>query len=104
MNRILKIFCPVAERGPLADHCRIIEQGPVRNVPRPTAALLKAVLLVGTTRLSGYAPKSALLDNHQGFGRVNLDAALAPPPPARLNFRKSRRGCGRDRATPSKST
>ena len=58
----------------------------VRSVPRPTAALLKAALIVGTTKLSGYSPTSALLDNHQGFGRVNLDAVLAPPSPARLKF------------------
>ncbi len=57
-----------------------------RKVTRPTAALLKAALITGATRLSGYAPKGALVDNHQGYGRVNIDAVLSPPKPTTAQF------------------
>ena len=57
-----------------------------RRVPRPTAALLKATLIAGATRLPGYASRGAVLDPHQGFGRVRLDAVLAPPRPAVTRF------------------
>lgn len=56
------------------------------KVTKPTAALLKAALITGATRLSGYAPKGALVDNHQGYGRVNIDAVLSPPKPATTQF------------------
>jgi serine protease AprX len=60
----------------------------VRHVANPSAALLKATLIAGCTRLSGSTPKGVLVDNHQGFGRVNLDAAIAPAAPARLQFQE----------------
>ncbi|HXJ93672.1 MAG TPA: S8 family serine peptidase [Terriglobia bacterium] len=56
------------------------------GIKKPTAALLKAALIAGATRLRGYAPKTAVADNHQGFGRVNLDAVLAPAAPASVRF------------------
>jgi hypothetical protein len=56
------------------------------RIKSPSAALLKAALILGCQRLPGYAPADALLDNHQGYGRVNLDAALAPESPARSEF------------------
>jgi subtilase family serine protease len=46
-----------------------------RNVPNPSAALLKALLIAGVTRLPQTAPAGAVLDPHQGFGRVNLDGS-----------------------------
>jgi len=58
----------------------------VKNLAAPSAALLKATLVCGAARLSGYAPASAVADNHQGFGRVNLDAVLAPVAPSVLAF------------------
>jgi hypothetical protein len=64
----------------------------VKNVPTPSAALLKATLVCGATRLSGYASTSAEADNHQGFGRVNLDAALAPASPTALAFEDASAG------------
>jgi subtilisin family serine protease len=42
----------------------------------PSAALLKALLIAGAERLPGTAPAGTLMDNHQGFGRVNLDRSL----------------------------
>ncbi|MEE4261680.1 MAG: S8 family serine peptidase [Desulfobacteraceae bacterium] len=45
----------------------------------PTAALLKATLIAGAKRLVGYGAPGAVVDNDQGYGRVNLDAILAPP-------------------------
>jgi serine protease AprX len=63
-----------------------------KKIARPTAALLKAALIAGATRLSGYAPAGAVLDHHQGFGRVDLDAALSPPKPASTTFRQVRPG------------
>lgn len=63
-----------------------------KKVKSPTAALLKATLIAGATRLSGYAPKGAVLDEHQGFGRVNLDAVLSPPKPALAEFIEAKPG------------
>jgi hypothetical protein len=58
----------------------------------PSAALLKATLILGCQRLAGYAPAGAQLDNHQGYGRVDLDAVLAPASPAKCVFRDDKRG------------
>ncbi len=57
-----------------------------KKIKRPTAALLKALLIAGATRLPGYAPEGAVLDVHQGFGQVHLDAVLSPPQPAAVRF------------------
>jgi serine protease AprX len=53
---------------------------------------LKACLIAGATRLPGTAAPSAILDNHQGFGRVNLDAVLAPSPPLSARFFEKKPG------------
>jgi subtilisin family serine protease len=58
----------------------------------PSAALLKAVLILGCERLAGYSPADVLLDNHQGYGRVNLDAVLAAASPAKTLFRDDKAG------------
>ena len=47
-----------------------------RGVASPSAALLKALLIAGAQRLPGQAPATALLDNAQGYGRVDLDRSL----------------------------
>lgn len=57
-----------------------------RHVTRPSAALLKAALIAGATRLTGYASKGTLVDQQQGYGRVNLDSILAPAQPAAAKF------------------
>ena len=44
----------------------------------PSAALVKAALIAGARRLPGTAPAGVVADNHQGFGRVDLDAVLNP--------------------------
>lgn len=49
------------------------------GIHSPTAALLKALLIAGAQRLAGTAPAASIADNHQGFGRVNLDRALRRP-------------------------
>ncbi len=56
------------------------------HVRRPSAALVKAVLVAGARRLPGYAPAGTLSDPHQGFGRVDLEAVLAPKAPVRALF------------------
>jgi serine protease AprX len=63
-----------------------------QRVSSPSAALLKATLILCTERLSGYAPAGASVDNHQGFGRVNLKAGLAPEAPASVVFRDVKPG------------
>ena len=55
-------------------------------IKNPSAALLKAALIAGATRLPGTALKGALLDNHQGFGRVNLDSVVQPKKPGKVVF------------------
>jgi subtilisin family serine protease len=47
-----------------------------RGVAKPSAALLKALLIAGAQRLPKTAAAGTLLDNHQGFGRVNLDRSV----------------------------
>jgi len=47
-----------------------------KNIKSPSAALLKAALIQGAIRLPT-ATDSSLVDNDQGYGRVNLDGALA---------------------------
>jgi subtilisin family serine protease len=63
-----------------------------KKISSPSAALLKAALIAGATRLAGYGPATAVVDNHQGFGRVNLDAVIAPPAPASTRFTEVRPG------------
>jgi hypothetical protein len=63
-----------------------------RGVRRPSAALLKAALVAGATRLPGYSGPAALFDPHQGFGRANLEAVLAPGAPATARFLDVRPG------------
>jgi len=50
-----------------------------KKIKNPSAALLKATLIAGSIRLAAYGAPGALVDNDQGYGRVNLDAVLAPP-------------------------
>jgi len=47
-----------------------------RGIASPTAALMKATLIAGAMRLPNTAPTGTVLDNHQGFGRVNLDRSM----------------------------
>lgn len=54
-----------------------------RGIASPTAALLKAALVAGATYMRG--PGNGF-DNHQGFGRINLDAILIPPVPLKTQF------------------
>ena len=58
----------------------------------PSAALLKATMILGCRRLAGYSPAGALLDNQQGYGRVSLDAVLTPASPAKTLFRDDKTG------------
>ncbi|UCF93797.1 MAG: S8 family serine peptidase [Desulfobacterales bacterium] len=57
-----------------------------KALPNPSAALLKATLIAGAQRLAGYGTPGAVLDNDQGYGRVNLDAVLTPPAPTEATF------------------
>lgn len=58
----------------------------VKGIANPSAALLKATLIAGAQRLTGYAPAGSVCDNHQGFGRVHLDSIVAPTAPASTRF------------------
>jgi len=57
-----------------------------KGIANPTAALLKATLIAGATRLPGQALAGSVCDNNQGFGRVNLDAILSPTAPVKAKF------------------
>ena len=63
-----------------------------KRVPSPSAALLKAMLILGAQRLPGYAPAGALYDNEQGYGRVNVDVVLAADKSASIAFRDIKPG------------
>ena len=56
------------------------------NITKPSAALIKAALIAGARRLPGTAEPGALADNDQGFGRIDLEAVLAPRQPASAEF------------------
>lgn len=49
----------------------------------PSAALLKACVIASATPLAGHGPTP---NNHQGFGRIAIDALLAPPAPLKPLF------------------
>jgi serine protease AprX len=59
-----------------------------RRVADPTAALLKAALIAGATLLPSGQAHPELVDQRQGYGRVNLDAVLAPANGASLRFQE----------------
>jgi hypothetical protein len=63
-----------------------------KRVRSPSAALLKATLILGAQRLAGYAAAEAVLDGQQGFGRVDVDAVLAPARPATTAIRDVKPG------------
>lgn len=63
-----------------------------KQISNPTAALVKAALIAGATRLAGYGPAGAVVDNHQGYGRVDLDAVTAPKAPGSSRFAEVRPG------------
>ena len=63
-----------------------------KKISNPSAALLKAALIAGATRLAGYGPAGAVVDNDQGYGRVNLDGVIAPQAPATSRFTEVRPG------------
>ncbi len=63
-----------------------------KKISKPSAALLKAALIAGATRLAGYGPAGAVVDNHQGYGRVNLDNVIAPKAPGSSRFEEVQPG------------
>ncbi len=58
----------------------------------PSAALVKASLILGAVKLRGYSSRREVHDNHQGYGRVDLDAIVAPPHPTVVYFIDDRWG------------
>jgi hypothetical protein len=54
------------------------------GISTPSAALMKACLIAGAQRIEGGTAK--VFDSDQGFGRVSLDAVLAPAKPASAQF------------------
>jgi subtilisin family serine protease len=69
------------------------------QVTDPTAALLKAALIAGATLLPSRQPHRELVDPRQGYGRVNLDAVLAPANGASMRFKEVEPGL-RERSDP----
>lgn len=57
-----------------------------KKIAKPSAALIKAALIAGAVRLPGDGPSEAVVDIHQGYGRVNLDNILSPARPASASF------------------
>jgi len=56
-----------------------------QKIRRPSAALLKAAMVAGATRVPSGA-QGAIVDNDQGYGRVDVDAIVAPQEPASVEF------------------
>ncbi len=62
-----------------------------RGIGNPTAALLKAVLIAGADRLPNTAPAGAVVDPHQGFGRIDVAAVAKPQDGATLSLQQNRK-------------
>ena len=60
-----------------------------KKIASPTAALLKAAVIAGATKLPGISAVTAPADNHQGFGCINVDNIVAPASPAKAAFVES---------------
>ena len=75
-----------------------------QRIANPSAALLKAALIAGATRLPGTAQAGAVVDNHQGYGRVNIDAVVAPKAPGSARFTEVRPGLRTGESSSSKLT
>ena len=58
----------------------------MQNISNPSAALIKAALIASTRRIKSSAPKKALSDNEQGFGRINLESLLMPLSPSKVYY------------------
>lgn len=71
---------------------------------QPERRLLKAGLIAGATRLAGDGAAGAVVDNHQGYGRVDLDGIIAPPAPASSRFTEVRPGLKTGQLRSSKLT
>ena len=50
---------------------------------------MKAVVIAGALRLPNTAPAGTVVDNHQGFGRVDLAAVVKPPAGTQLWLRQN---------------
>lgn len=50
----------------------------VAKIAKPSSAMMKAVVIAGAEPIGG-APESSQPDNHQGYGRVNLERSLSQP-------------------------
>lgn len=57
-----------------------------KGITNPSAALLKATLIAGSKRLADIGAAGAVCDNAQGFGRLDLDGALAPQAPSAVEY------------------
>lgn len=69
-----------------------------RRIASPSAALLKAVVIAGAQRLPNTAPAGAVLDSHQGFGRVDVAAVVKPPAGTKLWLQQNQKvGTGQSR-------
>jgi hypothetical protein len=75
-----------------------------QNIKSPSAVLLKAALIVGAVRLPKLAVNGAVVDNHQGFGRIHIDAVVAPVSHTTARFLDVKRGLATGQASTRKVT
>ena len=57
-----------------------------KGIANPSAALIKATLIAGSKRLPDIGKAGAVCDNAQGFGRLDLDGALAPQASSAIEY------------------
>lgn len=57
-----------------------------KAITNPSAALIKATLIAGATRIADASQSDVVADNHQGFGRLNLDESLVPVTATNIEF------------------
>ena len=54
------------------------------EVENPSSALLKATLIGGALKLPNYSPSEQHADNHQGYGRANIQNVVCPKWPTEV--------------------
>ena len=56
------------------------------GIVSPSAALLKASLILSAQKLPGQSPTSHVSDSHQGYGLVSIQSIINPPAPTKVWF------------------
>ncbi len=62
------------------------------GVQNPSAALIKALMLVGGREMTGSGASATIPNNSEGWGRVNITESISPAPPKTVLYRDVKDG------------